>query len=331
MRKHWTEPNGIFIMNIPIEWQYKNVCVKYGIEECPYSFEPYDNAIGCFQISCYPIADLTPEKIVEIKSRGKIVWTKKRMDSSEFNMHLYFGSSKDQAIIGKYIYPKCEEQNSIIHEQFLLVEKVLESILVIPQKDRMLATKLDKYDRFLSSLTASCDLLYAAIESESYIEIVVVSANQIDAYLRLGIVLIKQNISHSDEIELKYLYQDETDKGLLERQIFEDARKYQVISEEQYKKLSDLYNFRNRIIHRYIISKIKTIDMIPIIEDYLTISEEIRMQLRKLEEAQIGKDFGIYGHGFVRSETPNDEDIEWLKSIANDKHLLDRFKRKIGK
>jgi hypothetical protein len=50
--KYFTEPKGIFIIKIPVEWQYKNVAV--GIDEIsPFSFELYENNTGAFQISCY--------------------------------------------------------------------------------------------------------------------------------------------------------------------------------------------------------------------------------------------------------------------------------------
>jgi len=59
--KHWTEPNGVFLIQIPIEWQYTNTAVVGGVEEPPFSFEPYDGPVGCFQVSCYPLAALAPE------------------------------------------------------------------------------------------------------------------------------------------------------------------------------------------------------------------------------------------------------------------------------
>ena len=49
--KDWTEPNGIFILNTPINWQYRNTAVEGYKNESPYSFEPYENSLGCFQIS----------------------------------------------------------------------------------------------------------------------------------------------------------------------------------------------------------------------------------------------------------------------------------------
>ncbi len=55
--KHWTEPNGIFIINIPANWQYKNAVFENIEEKSPYSFEQYENSAGCFQLSCYPLSE----------------------------------------------------------------------------------------------------------------------------------------------------------------------------------------------------------------------------------------------------------------------------------
>lgn len=70
--------------------------------------------------------------------------------------------------------------------------------------------------------------------------------------------------------------------------------------------------------------------MVPVVTKYLEMSERIRLVLRGFEDQQVGKNFGIYGRGFVRIESPDDIEIRRVHSWANDKHLLDRFKRKVG-
>jgi hypothetical protein len=328
--KHWTEPNGIFLLRIPIEWQYRNLAISHGREESPYSFEPYDEAIGCFQISCYPLAELAPNlKQGASKTKLKDNWKHSRMDTQDFDVHIFFGAKDDQALIGKYIYSRTLRNDARVAKQLKIVREVLSSILVVSPDDRKLAANLNKYDRFLASMAASYDLLYSAIESESYVETIVLSANQIDAFLRLSIVLAKQLQAESDDIDVKYLFQGEGEKGLLERVVFDHALSLGVIDQPTHDELSDLYDFRNRIVHRYIISSLKTRDMIPVVAKYLEISERIRLVLRGFEEQQVGKDFGIYGRGFVRTENPDDMEIRRVHSWANDKHMLDRFKRKV--
>jgi hypothetical protein len=123
--KHWTEPKGNFLIQIPIEWQYRNVAVKGGVEEPPYSFEPYEGAIGCFQISCYPLADLAPNLAKQFPDGLlKSGWTHARMDSPEFDTHVFFAAIQDQALIGKYIYSVDHREDERIERQLQLVKRL---------------------------------------------------------------------------------------------------------------------------------------------------------------------------------------------------------------
>lgn len=323
--KHWTEPNGILLIQIPIEWQYKNSVFKDVKEESPYSFELYEDSVGCFQLSCYLLTELAPNN----KGNSKSGWSHSRMDDEEFNTHLFFGQIDDQALIGKYIYNHDLQGDVRITKQLEIVNTVLNSITIIPEKDRPLAANLDKYDQFLASLCASNDLLNSAIESESNIESIIVCANIIDAYLRLGIVITKQLRDKTDEIDIKYLFQGEDERGLMERTVFRDALQLNVINQSIVDELSELYNLRNRIVHRYIISPIKTRDMIPVVGRYLKTLEKVRLIIQEIENSQMGKGFGIYGRGFSIEDNLTDVDFRRACSWANDKHLLGKYKRDV--
>lgn len=323
--KHWTEPNGILLIQIPIEWQYKNSVFADIEEEPPYSFELYEDSVGCFQLSCYPLTELAPNN----KGNSKSGWTHSRMDDEEFNAHLFFGQIDDQALIGKYIYNHELQGDVRVTKQLEIVKTVLKSIIIVPEKDRPLAANLDKYDQFLASLCASHDLLNSAVESESKIESIIVCANIIDAYLRLGIVITKQLRDKTDEIDIKYLFQAEGERGLMERVVFRDALQLGVINQSIVDELSELYNLRNRIVHRYIISPIKTRDMVPVVGRYLMTLEKVRLILQEIENSQMGKGFGIYGRGFTREDNLNDVEFRRAYSWANDKHLLGKYKRDI--
>lgn len=330
--KHWSEPNGIFLINIPVDWQYLNSAIEGEVEKSPYSFQPYEDSIGCFQLSCYPLAEQAPSVAMANPNGVKnLVWKKSRMDDPEFCAHLFFGALDDQALIGKYIYDIGLENDERISEQLSIVDQVLNSIAVVPVNDRKLASDLDKFDRFTGALAASHDLLYSSIESESYIEIIAISANQIDAYLRLSIVIAKQLDDKTNDIDIKYLFQSDDDRGMMERTIFDHSLKYGVINQELCDELSSLYQLRNRVIHRYIISNIKTRDLIKIVSRYLKTVEKVRLILRELENKQASCQYGVYG-GKIGNKAPVTDSaaIQRLYADVNDKHLLSRFKRKIG-
>ena len=328
--KHWTEPHGIFLIQIPTGWQYLNPVVPGEEEKPPYSFQPYENAKGCFQISCYPLEELAP-KIAGKYPNGvpSLIWRPSRMDGAGFCAHVFFGALADQVFIGKYIYDANLENDRGIIEELRLVGGILKSLVVVPPCDRKLASDMEKLDRFQGALAASYDLLDNAIESDSFIEVITIAANQIDAFLRLSIVIAIQLKNQTDEVPLKYLFQADNERGMMESKIYDDALKYKVITDDHRKELGSLYKLRNRVIHRYIISDIKTRDLPGIAARYVDAVEKVRLILRGLENEQKGCQYGVYGKKFMKSSGPDDESIKRLYADANDKHLIRKFTRKV--
>lgn len=86
---------------------------------------------------------------------------------------------------------------------------------------------------------------------------------------------------------------------------------------------------RNRVIHRYIISFLKTLDIAKLAYKYNIINEKIRLIMKKYEEMQYGKGFGIYGRGFSKDDELDEIEYRRVYSLANDKHQMGNFKRKI--
>jgi len=328
--KHWTEPNGIFLIQVPIDWQYLNSVLKDYEEKSPYGFQPYEDPIGCFQLSCYPLSKLAPS-IAKANPNGvkKLSWKESRADNSDFSTHLFFGAYFDQALIGKYIYDADLEGDKRIAEQLAIVSKILYSVVIVPKSDRKLAADLDKFDRFTGSLAASHDLLYTAIDAGACIEIIAITANQIDAYLRLSLVIAKQLEKKTNDIETRYLFQADGEKGIMERKVFEDALKSQIIDVETFDSLNELYNLRNRVIHRYIISDIKSRDLVEIAGRYLSALEIIRLILRDFEQKQAAVPYGVYGTKCSKTSV-GDDAIRRLYASANDKHLIEKYKKNVS-
>lgn len=328
--KHWTEPNGNFIVNIPIEWQYINVVYDNVEEKSPYSFELYEDSLGCFQLSCYSLSEkgINPNFPVQ-KNNSKVTWLASRMDDKKFDVLLFHAQVDDLLCMAKYIYSSELRNDNRIKEQIEKVRLTLDSFRVIPQSDRELAKNLDRHDNFLASLAASYDLLKNALESESYIEMIVILANQTDAFLRSSIILKEQLEKKTNEIEVKYIFQGDTDSGIIERKIYNKALEIGILDNKAYKELNDLYDLRNRVIHRYIISFLKTRDIIKIAYNYLVINERIRLILKSYEEMQFGKGYGIYGRGYDKNDELDEKENRRVFSWANDKHLIEKLKRKL--
>ncbi|MBI9062914.1 MAG: hypothetical protein JEZ14_13105 [Marinilabiliaceae bacterium] len=328
--KHWTEPNGIFIVNIPIEWQYRNSVIENIEEKSPYSFEPYEASLGCFQLSCYPLSErgINPNFPVQ-KNNSRIEWLESRKEDGEFDILLYHAQVDDMLCMVKYIYSTENRNDDRIEQQIEYAKKALDSFRIIPKTDRVLAANLNKHDNFLGSLLASSDLLENAYKNESHIELVVILSNQIDAFLRISIILHQQLEKQTNDIEVKYLFQGDNERGIIERKIYTKAHELKIIDDNTYKELNDLYNLRNRVIHRYIISFLKTRDIAKIAYDYTLLNEKIKLILRTYEEKQFGTGFGIYGRGYKKDDEFDETDYRRAYSMANDKHLLKKLKRKI--
>jgi len=328
--KHWTEPNGNFIINIPTEWQYKNAVYESIEEISPFSFQPYENSLGCFQLSCYPLKEkeFNPNLPLQ-KNNSKVAWLVSRMDDQEFDVWLFHAQVDDLLCIAKYIYDSENRNKKEISEQIEKVKTALDTFRVIPKNNRLLASHLSKYDNFQGSLAASHDLLQNAYLNHSHIELVVILANQIDAYLRLSIILQQQLDNKTDNIEIKYLFQGVNDKGISERKIYSKAKELRIINNVLFKELNDLYSLRNRVIHRYIISYIKTRDIAKLAYDYTSLNEKIRLILGEIEDKQFELGFGIYGKGYKRDDELSEPDYRRAISWINDKHLLEKLNRKL--
>lgn len=329
-KKHWTEPNGVFIVNIPVGWQYRNAAIEGLEDKSPYSFEAYDDSVGCFQLSCYPLSEKgTYPNFLFQKSNSKIEWLESRMDDFEFDMYLWHAQVDYHICMAKCIYSAIDRNQAKVQDLIKQVKESLDTFRLIPIGDRNQAVNFNKYENFIGSLASSYDLRERAIESKSYIEIIAVVSNQIDAFLRMSILLKRQILEDTNKIEIKYLFQGDTERGIIERKIYKEAKELNIVDQEIFDELNDLYDLRNRVIHRYIISHLKTADIADISVKYFFLSEKINQILKTIEEDQIEQGIGIYGNGYTKDYEPTENDQKIAFSMANDKHLLKDFQRKI--
>lgn len=329
--KIFTEPNGKFIVEIPTEWRYANVAANYE-EKSPFSFQPYEKPSWAFQISCYSNSEKLQNKNVPIQKYDtpNLDFVELRKDEDGFNMHIWGASVEDHTIMAKYIYDSNKENDKEIRFELGRIKKALSTIQLLSPENRRLACELDKYEKFMASLAASFDLKNEALNNRSFIEFSIIVANQIDAYLRLCIVMTDQLKNKTDKIDIKLLYQSPTDKPVMERKIYSMAKEKGIIDEKVFEQLESLYLERNKMVHRYIISEFRTCQLIEIAYHYESICETIRLITRNIEDLQFESKIGIYGNGKHPLEEPNEDAMNFLYSQVNDKHLISEFERKIA-
>jgi hypothetical protein len=329
--KHWFEPTGKFIINIPVDWQYKNDIIEGGKEQPPYSFERYNSKSACFQISSYPISEKGNPNLKTFKDQTNYENWIRVVKEYEDGFEIVFSYSQinDLLLISKYVSELTERDQEDYKEQISLHDNVLTSLRVIPVKDRDLAVKHKAYHNFLGSLMAAYDMRYKAIDNYATIEVIILTSNIIDAYLRLCIVLTTQITSNCADFDVKYLYEGETGKGRSEGKIYAEAKDLLIITDEEHELLNDLYRRRNKVVHRYLISKIRTSDILNLGIEFEEALNLIRDKLKKIEDIQITRKVGLYAVGYTENYQPTAEDRKIAFSMANDKHVLKNFQKKL--
>jgi len=327
--KYFTQPDGKFVIEIPIEWQYKNVAV--GDENPPYSFELYENHIGCFQVSCYELRKGQKKKgKIQNFDTDSLEFITKRMDRGGFNMHYWFATVEDHMFMATYTYDSEQEKSERIKAELIKAENSLKTLRLISPEKREDVLNIDRYEKFMASLAASFDLLSDSIENGSAIPIVILIANQIDAYLRLSLVMSKQLSDNTNKMDIALLYQGENDKPITERKIYSLAKNEKIIDEELFEELEKLYKVRNKMVHRYIISEFRTRDIYDLSIGYIEICEKVRLILEEIENRQFAEKIGIYGGDRNPQDEHSAESIRFLHSQVNDKHLVDKHWREIN-
>ncbi len=176
------------------------------------------------------------------------------------------------------------------------VRKVLASVIFIKEQFRQIVITKRRFDLYMSSIATIIVLKNKAIERDSYIEYVVFSANHIDALLRLSIILTDQITNKNDHIDLKLLFQSDTDKAIMERTIYQKCLEKKIINKVLFDELERLYKERNKVIHRFIITDIRTEDIYDLAFEYQNLFRKINSIITSLEAEQIKLKIGVWGN-----------------------------------
>lgn len=309
--KKFIDPKGDYIFFIPNEWGYRNG--MYDAKETdPNSFELYEKSVGCFEISCNPITKGEIPKLIEnnkLKTQevGKINldFTEKHVSTEKLVMYLWLAVVDGKFIMCKYITDSAEKENIHAIKEIERARDCLKTIMVIEEEHKEEILASERFTKFMNSLGASIDLKNRAYKNGSSIELVVLLANQIDALLRLALILKKQIDNSSDDINTTLIYQNENDRPIMEKKVYKMALDQGLITKPLHDKLFELYNQRNKVIHRYIITDLLTKDVMKIVYDYGIMEEKVGEVVREYEQKQFQLQIGIYA-----TDTPPDHPID---------------------
>lgn len=321
--KIFTEPQGRFIIQIPSEWQYVNSILRLK-ESSPYMFEYYPKKIALLQLFFLTAQEIGPTSLdLPIQHYDTQNLDYLRIISTEGikNIHEWCAYVEDHVIFAKYSFDTKNQEKQEIKDELVKVELALATLQVVRPELRVLAVENDRYKKFVGSVGALLDLKGKAMQNKSFIETLMLTANEIDAYLRLAIVIKKQIDEKSDRIDLSFLFQAEDDAPIHERKIYKKAKDEMIIALETFDKLEELYNERNRVVHRYVISDIKTVHLYKIVSDYILICRTVKEALIKLEELQFETKIGIHKNSWDPKEKMSEDSRKHFISLIKEKHL----------
>lgn len=212
--------------------------------------------------------------------------------------------------------PDKELDSRTIEDKVKIVHSILQEFKLIEAEKSTAAIHSYRFDMFLQGIGATSLILNKAIKNKAFIEATCILASQIDGALRVGIVLKSQLIKNNSEIPIEWIYQGLTDKKKSEKDIYKKSLELEIISQTIFDELYKLYEDRNRVIHRFIISEITLAEVEDIAFEYHKILQTINKIIYDLENEQIKLEIG-------------------MTSISNDEHsekqFLDYIKGKIGK
>ena len=173
---------------------------------------------------------------------------------------------------------------------------------------------VDRLEDFIAGFAAAVELRARAGEHGAFIESVCLGATVIDGALRIGLILKHQLMTGTSEILPGFVYQAEEDKPVSERAVYRRAREQDVIDEPLFEKLELLYQQRNRVVHRYIISELTTQDVLNIALGYEDAIGHVSGAVGELENEQIRERVGM-----TRSDNLTFELKDFFE-LSKDKH-----------
>jgi hypothetical protein len=143
---------------------------------------------------------------------------------------------------------------------------------------------VEDFQNFTHSLSAARLLMNRAHENGGLIEGLMLYASIIDAFLRILVAhATGERQGTVTQLDLRYLRHDEA-LWMNERKVYREAHRCGVLSESERCELDELYDFRNVVVHRFIISGITYGEIGPRLDQYEGIFNRLRTQLEDIEQ-----------------------------------------------
>jgi hypothetical protein len=157
---------------------------------------------------------------------------------------------------------------------------------------------------FVHSFGAARQFLIRAYETGSLIEAMVLYVSLIDGFLRIALVLDKQLAGDLLGDIDAYVQQAPGGAKFTERAIYTETHTRGLIDDAVKAEITDLYEQRNAIIHRFFLTDLKYADLGPLLNRYEVPYEQCAAIVEQLELRQVheGKGMTVEGPKADREE-----------------------------
>lgn len=318
--KRFIDENGIFEIKVPVTWRYL-------LDGKVHTFQEYEIwKSDAFQLSIRELKDENQRKyfLQEFSKLNKVTigqleyFCYPDSGDTDFTIKSWIRIFDNRIVLFTLTHPNNPDKDldsRSIEEKISIVFSIIKEFKLIEQTNKEEVINRYRFEVFLQGVGATSLMLNKSVKSKAFIEATCIIANQIDALLRIGIVLKKQLLNGNNLIETKWIYQGLSDKIISEKDVYKESLNLGIITQEIFDNLYQLYNDRNRVVHRFIISVITLAEAEEISYKYYKKSEELNQIIYNLEAEQIKLNVGMTIKG----------------GQAQEGHILDFIKGKIGK
>jgi hypothetical protein len=309
--RHFIDDNGLFEVKIPITWKYS---LRDGKIHTFQEFEAWK--FDAFQISLRKTSDSINIKnfkhLTPVTFGRNSCYCLPDSTNENFTIKSWVSLIEDMIVFFTLTFSLDPVDETPLSKKIDIVNEIIKEFRIIKETEKESKVNSYRFELFIQGVGATSAILNKAVKNKAFIESTCIIANQIDALLRIGIVLKKQILNNSIEIEQEWIYQGLTDKIKSEKDIYASAKDLGIISEDIYKKLYLLYDDRNRVIHRFIISEITIAEIENIAFNYYKVQEQINQIIYDLESEQISLNIGMTRNSSNSSDS-QEEFIEYIK------------------
>jgi len=162
---------------------------------------------------------------------------------------------------------------------------------------------MDSFSNFLYSFGAARKLLEKAHSTGSLIEGLVLYVSLIDGLLRIAIILDKQLKDDSHDFDFSYVEFSNSGPKYTEKQIYQEAFGRGIITEQLRTDITELYENRNAVVHRFFLTSLKYLNLEGWLDSYEEIYEQCYRIVHDLESRQLRA-----GKGMTRTGPQSDRE-----------------------